>query len=89
MLCPVQLTEFIELADAPIFGVDAHGKVNEWNQKAAAITVRREKKDHACATSAQPNGSGMCTHTSQHTTATGGAIITMAGDAGMQYDNDV
>ena len=28
----------IETANAPIFGIDADGLVNEWNRKAAAIT---------------------------------------------------
>lgn len=28
----------IETANAPIFGIDVDGKVNEWNQKAASIT---------------------------------------------------
>jgi PAS domain S-box-containing protein len=29
---------FIDTANAPIFGIDAKGKINEWNQKAAEIT---------------------------------------------------
>jgi len=33
-----ELQTFIDTANAPIFGIDAHGKVNEWNNKAAAIT---------------------------------------------------
>jgi PAS domain S-box-containing protein len=32
------LTLFIDTANAPIFGIDAHGNVNEWNQKSAEIT---------------------------------------------------
>jgi PAS domain S-box-containing protein len=32
------LTMLIDTANAPIFGIDAHGKVNEWNQKSAEIT---------------------------------------------------
>jgi PAS domain S-box-containing protein len=33
-----ELTQFIDTANAPIFGIDADGKVNEWNQQAAKIT---------------------------------------------------
>ena len=32
------LTLLIDTANAPIFGIDANGFVNEWNRKAAAIT---------------------------------------------------
>ena len=32
------LTLFIDTANAPIFGIDANGNVNEWNQKSAEIT---------------------------------------------------
>jgi PAS domain S-box-containing protein len=32
------LTILIDTANAPIFGIDAHGKVNEWNQQAQKIT---------------------------------------------------
>jgi len=32
------LTALIDTANAPIFGIDANGLVNEWNQKAASIT---------------------------------------------------
>ena len=32
------LTQFIDTANAPIFGIDAQGNVNEWNQKSAQIT---------------------------------------------------
>jgi PAS domain S-box-containing protein len=32
------LTQLIDTANAPIFGIDNNGKVNEWNQKSAAIT---------------------------------------------------
>jgi PAS domain S-box-containing protein len=32
------LTQFIDTANAPIFGIDNNGKVNEWNQKSAEIT---------------------------------------------------
>jgi PAS domain S-box-containing protein len=33
-----ELRQFIETANAPIFGIDADGKVNEWNQTSAKIT---------------------------------------------------
>ena len=33
-----ELQTFIDTANAPIFGIDANGRVNEWNNKAAAIT---------------------------------------------------
>ena len=33
-----ELRTFIDTANAPIFGIDANGLVNEWNNKAAAIT---------------------------------------------------
>ena len=32
------LTRLIDTANAPIFGIDANGLVNEWNRKAAEIT---------------------------------------------------
>jgi PAS domain S-box-containing protein len=34
-----ELRQFIETANAPIFGIDAHGKVNEWNETAAKLTL--------------------------------------------------
>ena len=33
-----ELQTFIDTANAPIFGIDAHGLVNEWNLKSASIT---------------------------------------------------
>ena len=33
-----ELRTFIDTANAPIFGIDAHGLVNEWNFKSASIT---------------------------------------------------
>ena len=33
-----ELTQLIDTANAPIFGVDINGNINEWNQKAAEIT---------------------------------------------------
>ena len=34
----MELIQFIDTANAPIFGIDADGRVNEWNQQAANIT---------------------------------------------------
>jgi PAS domain-containing protein len=34
-----ELQTFIDTANAPIFGIDAHGKVNEWNNKVCAGAV--------------------------------------------------
>jgi PAS domain-containing protein len=33
-----ELQTFIDTANAPIFGIDANGLVNEWNNKSEAIT---------------------------------------------------
>jgi PAS domain S-box-containing protein len=33
-----ELTQLIDTANAPIFGIDDHGLVNEWNQRAETIT---------------------------------------------------
>jgi PAS domain S-box-containing protein len=33
-----ELRQFIETANAPIFGIDSHGLVNEWNQTSQEIT---------------------------------------------------
>ena len=33
-----ELMQLIDTANAPIFGIDTNGNVNEWNQKAAKIT---------------------------------------------------
>jgi len=33
-----ELRQFIDTANAPIFGIDVHGNVNEWNYKTAEIT---------------------------------------------------
>ena len=33
-----ELTQLIDTANAPIFGIDTNGNVNEWNQKAEQIT---------------------------------------------------
>eukprot|EP00980_Cylindrotheca_fusiformis_P016889 scaffold5114_cov67-Cylindrotheca_fusiformis.AAC.7 len=33
-----ELRQFIDKANAPIFGIDVHGNVNEWNDKTAEIT---------------------------------------------------
>jgi PAS domain S-box-containing protein len=32
------MTQLIDTANAPIFGIDAQGKINEWNQKSERIT---------------------------------------------------
>ena len=40
------LTLLIETANAPIFGIDADGKVNEWNRKMAAITGFSKEEVH-------------------------------------------
>jgi len=32
------LAQFIDTANAPIFGIDINGRINEWNQQATAIT---------------------------------------------------
>jgi PAS domain S-box-containing protein len=34
----VELTQLIDAANAPIFGIDPEGRVNEWNQSAVAIS---------------------------------------------------
>ena len=34
----VEWTQFIDAANAPIFGIDSNGKVNVWNQNAESIT---------------------------------------------------
>ena len=33
-----ELVQFVDTANAPIFGIDSHGLVNEWNQTAAEVT---------------------------------------------------
>ena len=33
-----ELTQLIDTANAPIFGIDVEGRVNEWNQQSANIT---------------------------------------------------
>jgi PAS domain S-box-containing protein len=38
------LTQLIDTANAPIFGIDAKGKVNEWNQQAEKITGFKKKE---------------------------------------------
>jgi len=34
-----ELRQLVNTANAPIFGIDVHGRVNEWNDKTAEITV--------------------------------------------------
>lgn len=33
-----ELRQLVDTANAPIFGIDVEGKVNEWNNKTAEIT---------------------------------------------------
>jgi PAS domain-containing protein len=33
-----ELRQLVDTANAPIFGIDIHGRVNEWNEKTAEIT---------------------------------------------------
>jgi PAS domain S-box-containing protein len=33
-----ELRQLVDTANAPIFGIDVHGRVNEWNEKTAEIT---------------------------------------------------
>ena len=33
-----ELRQLVDNANAPIFGIDIHGEVNEWNAKTAEIT---------------------------------------------------
>jgi PAS domain-containing protein len=40
----LELTLLIDTANAPIFGIDADGKVNEWNQTSENITVFKKKE---------------------------------------------
>ncbi len=39
-----EMTQLIDTANAPIFGIDAQGKVNEWNQQAEKITGFNKKE---------------------------------------------
>ena len=39
-----ELRQLIDTANAPIFGVDADGNVNEWNGKTAEITGYRKEE---------------------------------------------
>ena len=38
-----ELTQFIDTANAPIFGIDANGQINEWNQPASKITGHQKE----------------------------------------------
>jgi PAS domain-containing protein len=33
-----ELRQLVDTANSPIFGIDVHGNVNEWNDKTAEIT---------------------------------------------------
>ena len=39
-----ELRQLIDTANAPIFGIDFHGNVNEWNDKTAEITGYSKKE---------------------------------------------
>jgi len=41
-----ELRTLVNTANAPIFGVDVNGNINEWNDKTAEITVRSNKSYH-------------------------------------------
>lgn len=38
-----ELTQLIDTANAPIFGIDANGQINEWNQTAVKITGHQKE----------------------------------------------
>jgi PAS domain S-box-containing protein len=40
----IELTQLIDTANAPIFGIDIQGKVSEWNQTAVRITGYRKEE---------------------------------------------
>ena len=42
MLVAQDLRTLIDTANAPIFGIDSNGLVNEWNNKAAEITLYQQ-----------------------------------------------
>lgn len=39
-----ELRQLVDTANAPIFGIDIHGNVNEWNDKTAEITGFEKKE---------------------------------------------
>ena len=39
-----ELRQLVDTANAPIFGIDIDGNVNEWNQKTAEITGYTEEE---------------------------------------------
>jgi PAS domain S-box-containing protein len=43
-----EMTQFFNTVNAPIFGTDAEGKVNEWNQKLEEITGFDKKEVIGC-----------------------------------------
>ncbi|KAL7578220.1 hypothetical protein ACA910_012643 [Epithemia clementina (nom. ined.)] len=43
-----ELRQFIDSANAPFFGVDCDGKVNEWNEKTAEITGYSKEEAFGC-----------------------------------------
>ena len=40
------LTQLIETANAPIFGIDTEGKISVWNRKTAEITGLHQNMNH-------------------------------------------
>jgi PAS domain S-box-containing protein len=44
LVVATELTQLIDTANAPIFGIDTQGKVNEWNQQAEKITCFNRKE---------------------------------------------
>ena len=40
----IEISRFIETANAPIFGINAGGLVNEWNQTAAKLTGQTKQE---------------------------------------------
>jgi transcriptional regulator with PAS, ATPase and Fis domain len=41
-----ELQTFIDTANAPIFGIDAKGRVNEWNKKVDERVSTQDGKSH-------------------------------------------
>ena len=56
-----ELRQLVDTANAPIFGIDIHGNVNEWNNKIAEITgytkdavLDKPLGEQACISTLQP-----------------------------------
>merc|ERR1712238_511722 len=43
-----ELQQLVDTANAPIFGIDVHGNVNEWNNKVAEITGFSREEAFGC-----------------------------------------